>query len=126
MAPPFAVADAAVLTCSTSTRLPGLVLAAACSLAYHCLNANTVRFVMSIAFCGESDVPVTLMNGSGPSRKPPAPEKAYGLTALTVPGMRPKSSLRRRMTVSLVTRGGSVLAISASRWRSPSAPLPLS
>ena len=81
---------------------------------------------MSIASWGESAVPVILMNGSGPSRKPPAPEKAYGLTALTVPLMRRNIWLRRRMTVSLVTRGGSEFAISASRWRSPSAPLPLS
>ena len=35
-----------------------------------------VWFVMSVASCGVSAVPVILMNGRGPSRKPPAPEKA--------------------------------------------------
>ena len=81
---------------------------------------------MATASCGESAVPVILMYGSGPERKPPAPEKAYGLTALTLPLMRPNIWLRSLTTGSLVTRGGRLFAISSSRCRSPSAPLPLS
>ena len=40
------------------------------------MNASAVWLVMSIASCGELAVPVILMYGSGPERKPPAPEKA--------------------------------------------------
>ena len=65
-----------------------LILSTFCRPSNQTLNACAVWFVMSVAFCGVSAVPVILMKGSGPSRKPPAPEKAYGLTALTLPLMR--------------------------------------
>ena len=122
--PPFANAVPALLTCSTITG--SLILSICWRPSNHRLNAWAVWFVMSVASWGELAVPVILMKGSGPSRKPPAPENAYGLTAATEPAMRPYSLLRRRMTVSLVTRGGSEFAISTRRCRSPSAPLPLS
>ena len=72
--PPFANAVLALLTCSTITGF--LILSTFCRPSNQTLNACAVWFVMSVASCGVSAVPVILMNGRGPSRKPPAPEKA--------------------------------------------------
>ena len=84
----MAVACSALLTCSTSTRFLTGTLFVTCRFLNQLMNASAVGLVMSMASCCDFAVPVILMYGSGPERKPPAPEKAYGLTAVTLPSMR--------------------------------------
>jgi hypothetical protein len=66
----------ALLTCSTSTRSATFVPPAIWRASNHFLNASAVVLVMSTASCGDFAVPLILMYGSGPERKPPAPENA--------------------------------------------------